>query len=157
MILRPIAAADRPAVLALNAANVELLAPLDEERLVEITAWADLAHVVEHDDAFAGFVVTMPAGTSYDSVNYRWFTEHLDDFYYLDRIALDASMRRAGLGTAVYDEVEQRARAHGRLALEVNLEPPNEASLAFHRGRGYREVHRQESHGHVVTLMVKEL
>ncbi len=43
------------------------------------------------------------------------------------------------------------------MCLEVNLDPPNEPSLAFHRRRGYVEVGRQVATGHLVSLMVKEL
>ncbi|WP_310961929.1 GNAT family N-acetyltransferase [Nocardioides terrisoli] len=157
MRLRPITAADHAAVLALNQAHVELLAPLDVPGLVALAGQADLAHVVEHDGRFAGFVVTLAPGSPYDSVNYRWFAERYDDFYYLDRIVLAEPFRRLGLGTRVYDEVEERAREHGRMALEVNLDPPNEPSLAFHGGRGYVEVGRQESQGHLVALLVREL
>ena len=42
----------------------------------------------------------------------------------------------------VYDEIEARARLAPVMCLEVNLDPPNEPSLAFHRRRGYVEVGR---------------
>jgi predicted GNAT superfamily acetyltransferase len=156
-LLRPIEPRDEAAVLALNAANVELLAPMDAARLDQLRGWADLARVVEHDGAFAGFVFTFGPGTSYDSENYRWFSARYDDFYYLDRIVLLDRFRRRGLGSRVYDEVEQRARAHGRMALEVNLDPPNHGSLAFHDRRGYVEVGTLGDPGHVVSLRVKDL
>lgn len=156
-LLRPIGPADHAEVLSLNQANVELLAPLDEPGLVALADTADLAHVIEHDGAFAGFVVTLAPAAAYDSVNYRWFAERFDDFYYLDRIVLAAPFRRRGLGGRVYDEVERHARRHGRMALEVNLDPPNSASLAFHAGRGYVQVSTQEAYGHLVSLQVLEL
>lgn len=156
-LLRPIEPADHAAVLALNEANVELLAPLDESRLLQLQQWADLAHVIEHEGRFAGFVLTFLPGAAYDSVNYRWFTERYDRFYYLDRIALVPEVRRLGLGTRVYDEVERRALSQDRMALEVNLDPPNVPSLRFHEGRGYVGVGTQEALGHVVSLMVRDL
>jgi predicted GNAT superfamily acetyltransferase len=156
-LLRPIEPRDRTAVLDLNAANVELLAPMDADRLEQLRGWADLAHVVEHEGAFAGFLLTFRPGTAYDSENYRWFSGRYDDFYYLDRIVLVDRFRRLGLGGQVYDEVERRARAHGRMALEVNLDPPNVGSLAFHDKRGFVEVGTLGSPGHVVSLRVKSL
>lgn len=155
--LRPITPSDHADVLALNEAHVELLAPMDEARLVQLQQWADLAHVIEHEGSFAGFVVTLLPGAEYDSVNYRWFSSRYDDFLYLDRIVLAPGVRRLGLGSRVYDEVEDRARPHGRMALEVNLAPPNVPSLRFHEGRGYVAVGTQEALGHVVSLMVREL
>jgi predicted GNAT superfamily acetyltransferase len=155
--LRPIAPSDVDDVLALNERNVVKLAPLDAARLGVIRDWADRVDVLEVDGSFAGFVVTFGPGTAYDSENYRWFTERFDDFYYLDRIVLHEDFRRQGLGGYVYDDVEETARKHGRLALEVNLVPRNDASLAFHQRRGYVEVGRLGDDDHLVTLMTKEL
>lgn len=156
--LRPMTPRDHPHVLALNAANVEALAPLDEDRLREIEGAADRFDVLEEDGDFAGFVVTFAPGAAYDSENYRWFAERHDrDFYYLDRIVLASAMRRRGLGSFVYDDVEATARPSGRLALEVNLVPRNDASLAFHDRRGYVEVGRLGDGDHLVSLMEKRL
>jgi predicted GNAT superfamily acetyltransferase len=58
----------------------------------------------------------------------------------------------------VYDEIEARARRVGPvMCLEVNLDPPNQPSLEFHRRRGYAEVGQDDSTGHLVSLLVKEL
>ena len=43
------------------------------------------------------------------------------------------------------------------MTLEVNVDPPNPPSLAFHAGRGYVEVGRGGPDDHVVSLMAKEL
>jgi uncharacterized protein len=155
--LRPITPSDVDDVLALNERNVVKLAPLDAARLAEIQDWADRVDVLDVDGDFAGFVVTFGPGTPYDSDNYRWFTDRFDDFYYLDRIVLHEDFRRRGLGGFVYDDVEETARKHGRLALEVNLVPRNDASLAFHESRGYVEVGRLGDDDHLVTLMTREL
>jgi predicted GNAT superfamily acetyltransferase len=156
--LRPLTDHDEAAVLALNETNVVKLAPLDGDRLRQLREWAHRADAVEVDGAFAGFVITFTAGTAYDSENYRWFTERYGtDFYYLDRIVLDAKVRRGGIGSAVYDALERIAEPHGRMVLEVNLLPPNPASLSFHNGRGYKEVGTLGDSDHLVTLMVKEL
>ncbi|MGA8979549.1 MAG: GNAT family N-acetyltransferase [Pedococcus sp.] len=153
-LLRPITDEDVPAVLELNHRHVELLSPMDTARLERLRGWASRADVIVCDDEVAGFVLVFSPGTDYDSENYRWFSQRYGtDFDYLDRIVVDDAFRRRGLASAVYDAVEASASARGRLVLEVNLEPPNEASLAFHRGRGYREVHQLGATGHVVSLM----
>lgn len=156
--LRPVTPRDHPHVLALNAANVEALAPLDEDRLRDIERVADRFDVLEEDGDFAGFVVTLGPGAAYDSPNYGWFAERHDrDFYYLDRIVLASTVRRRGLGSFVYDEIEAAARPYGRLTLEVNLVPRNEVSLAFHDRRGYVEVGRLGDDDHLVSLREKRL
>lgn len=157
-VLRPIAPDDHAAVLAWNEEHVELLSPLDESRLVTLLGWTDLGSVITVDGRDLGFVLTFGPDSPYDSPNFRWFAERHDRFYYLDRVVVDPAARRTGLGTQVYDEIEDRARQVGQvMCLEVNLDPPNEPSLAFHRGRGYTEVGRDDATGHLVSLMVKAL
>jgi uncharacterized protein len=155
--LRPLRDTDVADVLHLNDANVVKLAPMDEERLQLLRGLADRFDVVDVDGAFAGFVVTFAPGVAYDSENYRWFSARHRSFYYLDRIVLHADFRRRGLGGFVYDEMERVAAPYRRLALEVNLEPRNDPSLAFHARRGYVEVGRLGEDGHVVSLMEKAL
>ena len=157
-MLRPITDGDVPDVLALNDRNVEVTAPMDKERLEMMRGYADRVDVLEHDGAFAGFVITFPSGTAYDAEKYRWFSERFETFCYLDRIVLHESVRRRGFGSFVYDEVEaDAARRFGRLLLEVNVLPPNEASLAFHTGRGFAEVGRVADDSKQVAMMQKVL
>jgi len=66
--------------------------------------------------------------------------------------------RRRGVAGQVYDEVE--ARTVGRaplLTLEVNSDPPNEASLAFHAARGFEQVGERDLDDHTVAMLVKRL
>ena len=160
--LRPMTEPDVADVLALNEAEVHLLAPLDEEKLGRIHALARAVDVIEVDGGFGGFVITVGAGTAYWSELYRWFDERYDDFVYLDRVVLHERVRRRGVGRAVYDRLEDQARqelaARGmtpRMTLEVNVDPPNEPSLAFHRNRGYVEVGQQVWSDHLLTMMEK--
>lgn len=157
-LLRPITDTDLPAVLGWNAAHVELLSPLDQVRLAELLAAADTAAVIESQGHDAGFVLTFAAGAAYDSVNYRWFADRHPDFVYLDRIVVDPAVRRTGVASLVYDALENDAATRAPvLCLEVNIDPPNEASLAFHRSRGFVEVGRQLAGGHLVALFEKPL
>jgi predicted GNAT superfamily acetyltransferase len=155
--LRPLRDTDVADVLTLNRRNVVKLAPMDEARLQELRGLADRFDVLDVDGAFAGFVVTFGPGTAHDSENYRWFSERHRRFYYLDRIVLHEDFRRRGLGGFVYDEIERVATPYKRLSLEVNLVPRNEASLAFHAGRGYTEVGVLGDEEHLVSLMEKPL
>ena len=110
------------------------------------------------DGQTAGFVLVFGPGTDYDSANYRWFSERYGtQFHYLDRIVIDDRFRRRGLASAVYDAVEETAQPRERLVLEVNIDPPNEPSLEFHRRRGYREVTQLGEPGHRVSLMARDI
>lgn len=156
--LRPLTADDSPQVLAWNAADVEYLSPLTPATLLRLEAEATAVEIIEHNGSPAGFVVTVAPGSSYRSPNYRWFAEHYgDSFLYLDRIVIDPPSRRLGLASRVYDLIEDRAQPRGRLVVEVNVEPPNVASLRFHAHRGFVEVGRHEAYGHVVALLSRSL
>ena len=157
-MLRPMVDEDVVDVLQLNADHVELLSPLDASRLADLRRWATRADVIISDGQTAGFVLVFGPGTAYDSQNYRWFSERYGtQFDYLDRIVIDDRFRRRGLASAVYDAVEESALPRERLVLEVNIDPPNQPSLEFHRLRGYREVTQLGEPGHRVSLMTREI
>ena len=156
--LRRINEADHDQVLALNKGNVAVLAPMDRARLVELDALADRFDVVDVQGEFGGFVITFAPGSSYDGKHYQWFGDRYGDrFYYLDRIVLSDKFRRQGLGTLVYDEIEHVGGKYDRLTLEVNLEPRNDTSLAFHAARGFVEVGRLGDETKLNSLMAKDL
>ena len=155
--LRPLRETDVADVLALNAANVTALAPMDQTRLHELKTQADRFDVLDVEGEFGGFVIAFAPEAAYESENYRWFSGRHRRFYYLDRIVLHEPFRRRGFGSFVYDEIERVAAPYGRLALEVNLVPRNEVSLAFHERRGYVEVGRLGDEEHLVSLMERPL
>lgn len=144
--LRPIRLDDPVEVdtaVALNNAAVPAVNGLNADRLRELAGIAAYADVVEDSaGALAGVVLVLPAGAAYDSALYGWFAQRYDAFLYLDRIVVHPAHRRQGVGRLVYDTMEDRARSAGRLLCEVNLDPPNPSSLAFHADRGYVEVGR---------------
>jgi predicted GNAT superfamily acetyltransferase len=92
----------------------------------------------------------------------------IDDVLTLNQANLDAVSRmdedrlgqlRAwadrGLGGFAYDELERVAAKYGRMTLEVNLVPRNDASLAFHARRGYDEVGRLGDQRYQVSMLEK--
>jgi predicted GNAT superfamily acetyltransferase len=157
MRLRAIGRGDWPAVLGLNETSVNELSPLDDARLEFILSCSHRALVAEAEDGIAAFAVAMAPQSAYDSANYAWFEQRFKRFLYLDRIAVDAAHRRRGIAALMYDEIEDAAREFGRMVCDVNVEPRNDASLAFHAGRGYVEIDRLEHPTKIVALMCKEL
>jgi uncharacterized protein len=157
MRLRAIERGDWPAVLALNVESVRELSPLDLGRLEYVLGCTHRAIVAEGDGEVTAFALAMAPGSVYDSRNYVWFGERFERFLYLDRIAVARAHRRRGIGARIYDDMERAAGEFGRMVCDVNLEPRNDASLAFHYARGYREIGRLEHPGKVVALMCKEL
>jgi predicted GNAT superfamily acetyltransferase len=145
---------DVAAVLALNQAEVPRLGPLrDADHLTELLSRCHLALVARETDLL-GFVLAIAPGSDYASVNYRWFEARGTDHLYVDRLAVAREARRQGVASALYDAVEEQARADRRaeVTCEVNVRPRNEASLAFHHARGFEEVGRQDTSGGALTV-----
>ena len=144
--------------LTLNNGSVPHINELDRAELDRLFGLAALALTAEVDGAFAGFCITFPPGIDYASLNYGWFSRNYDDFVYLDRIAIDPSYRRLGVGRAFYAHVVDRfTGVFAQLLCEVNVRPRNDASLAFHHSIGFREVGRQDTDGGKKTVSLLAL
>lgn len=161
MRVRDVAGDDLAAVHALNVASLPAVSEVSVEGFRWFLEVADYFRLVEIDGELAGFLLGLRPGRPYDSLNYRWFNERYRDFCYIDRLAVDDRFRRRGVASALYADFERHARALDAplLACEVNLEPPNEVSLAYHAHHGFIEVGQQdtESGRKRVSLMVKTL
>lgn len=158
--LRPGTDADAAAVLALNNASVPHVNELSADTLAQIVAMSAHYTVAEDAEGILGFVICIPSGRSYWSDNYNWFGERFDAFLYLDRVAVAARAQRRGIGRALYDDLHARAvERWPRIALEVNLRPPNPGSVAFHAAMGYSAVGVREYHegANAVQMYLKEL
>ena len=161
MVIRPATPADFPAILALNAASVAVLAPMDHALLEELHAQAHYHRVIEENGAVLAFLLVFREGVRYDSPNYLWFSAHYPRFLYIDRIVVSASARGRGLGPALYADLIAVARNSGvdLLCCEYDLEPPNPGSARFHAGFGFHEVGKQRVAGgkKSVSLQILDL
>lgn len=144
--MRDATAADSAAVLALNNAHVPHVNALSVEDFTWIVERAGHYRAVEDAEGIAGFVLCIPSGLEYWSANYKWFAARYDSFLYLDRVVVALRLRREGVGRALYDDLHKGVqRQWPRIALEVNLRPPNPVSIDFHRAMGYVEVGVREA------------
>jgi predicted GNAT superfamily acetyltransferase len=157
MTVRDATPADRPRLLALNEESEQELSELDMQRLEYILSLAHRTLVVEGEGEIAAFAIAIAPGADYDSRNYLWFGERYEQFLYLDRIAVAAPHRRNGFGARIYDAMEDSAVPFRRMVCDVNVDPPNDVSLAFHKARGYRELGRLQHSKKAVMLLGKEL
>jgi uncharacterized protein len=158
--IRPFAEHDVPHALLLNNANVPELNELDAAEVARLADLADVALTAEVDGHFAGFCWAIGPGQPYGSLNYGWFSRNYTDFVYLDRIAVHPDFRRYGIGRGFYAElVSAFTNRYPVLTCEVNVRPPNEASLRFHHSIGFREVAQQDTDDgkKTVSLMALEL
>ena len=150
--LRPFRDRDLDALVAVNDAAYPAVPITPASELAELIAMSSVVVVVD-DGAPAGFVLGMAPGLDYQSENYLFFSARARElgntFVYVDRIVLAAHLRGQGLGPQLYDAVFAEARRAGaaEVLCEVNLEPPNPGSLAFHARLGFVEVGRQSTKG----------
>ncbi len=161
-MIRDATSDDRAALLALNAANVPEVGPLDDAKLTEFLQRAPYRKVLELDGDVVGMLVGLTeVDRWYASPNYGWFAERYESFAYVDRVALAEPARGQGWGPAFYDDFERWARSNGRsvLCAEINTEPPNPRSLRFHERFGFVEVGRFRPYGPDTeeAMVVKEL
>lgn len=157
-MIRDMTTADLGAALALNNLNVPALNELDEAEIGRLLGMSLVSLAAEVDGAFAGFCITFAPGVDYGSLNYAWFSRNYMEFAYLDRIAVDPTYRRYGIGRAFYAELRQRlAGTAPVLCCEVNVRPRNDASLEFHQSIGFREVAQQDTDGGKKTVSLLEL
>lgn len=157
-LLRPMEERDWPAVLALNAESEEVLAPMDEARLRRFAHWADLILTAEREGRTAGFLIALREGLSYESENYRWFSQRYPCFLYVDRMVIGAPWRGQGLGRQSYRRIFDRARETGVpvVTAEIDTEPVyNAASLGLHAAMGFREVGTQYVRGETIRVSLQ--
>lgn len=131
----------RAAVLALNARVETHTSPLDPARLDALLAASSLSLATPDG---AAFVIAFDEGADYDSPNFLWFRNRLDSFLYVDRIVVAPALRGLGMARALYGRVFAAVAAAGRerVVCEVNFEPPNPGSDAFHAALGFAEMGR---------------
>lgn len=150
-----LAGSDGEALLALNNAHAVELSWLEPERLAHLVSEAFVARRVGVADAL---LLTFDQAADYDSVNYLWFRERYPAFVYVDRVVVADSARGRGLARALYDDLFAAAKAagHERIVCEVNSDPPNPASDAFHAALGFVPVGTAEIHGGKKTVTYLE-
>ncbi len=152
---------DYPTVLDLNEASVHYLSPLDSERLARLADACCQLRVAERDGEVIGFLMAFADEADYDSVNYQWFATRYRRFAYIDRVVVREDCRGLGLARQFYQALEIWAAHHDmvRLTCEVDVEPPNVASIAFHHKAGFVEVGRQTAGdgSKIVSLLTKPL
>ena len=155
--IRSLVPDDLPRLLALNNAAVPAVNKLDAPALAALAEHSHLAVAVVADDApdvALGFAILFVAGADYESENYRWFSGRSTDFLYVDRIVVADGFRGQGLGQVLYDAIFGAARREllAEVLCEVNLEPPNPGSLAFHDRLGFTEVGQLSTKGDTVVV-----
>jgi len=156
--LTPIGEEALPAILALNNEHARELSWLELPKLRHLVGEAFLALRAGKADAF---LLAFDQDADYGSENFLWFKARYPRFAYVDRVAVASHARGRGLARAFYETLFAKARAAGHtlVTCEVNSDPPNPGSDAFHAAMGFREVGTAAIYGgeRSVRYFVREL
>ena len=153
-----IESADFSAILSLNEGDEVFLAPLDAEGLRALLQQA--SHVGLRDDGREAFLIGLDQDARYGSPNFRWFKERFPRFAYVDRLVVAPHARGRGIGRSLYEDFFDVARraGHDLIACEVNVDPPNPTSDAFHAALGFEEIGRAAVYvSKTVRYLIKRL
>lgn len=141
--IRPLLDLDIAASLALNNAHAVELSeetPGTWDELVSV-AWAAWG-IADEAGRLAAMLIALDDVGRPRGPNHRWFQERRDNFVYVDRVVTAAFARNRGLARQLYVALIDAARRAGResVVCEVNIDPPNPGSLAFHTRLGFAPV-----------------
>ena len=158
MQIRLVEQEDLPKVWKLNELSVPNVSSISVAELEWFTQESKLFVVAVDKEQITGFMVVLAPGSTYMSLNYRYFSGHYSDFHYVDRIVIAEEYRGDGVGSLLYQYLFDTTSS-GVITCEVNLKPYNEGSFKFHKSKGFKEVARQQTDGgkKEVLLMVKKV
>ena len=149
---------DEAAILALNNEHAAELSWLEPERLSFLLSEA---FYIRRIGALEAFIMTFDQEANYDSPNFLWFCERYERFIYVDRVVVAAHARGRGHARRLYQDLFEHAEraGHTLVTCEVNADPPNPASDAFHAALGFTEVGDAVIHGgkKAVRYYVKQI
>ncbi len=139
------------AIQNLSSLDVAIMLPLNNAHSRETSALDDASCTALLDMAFyarcidrgaTAFLIALDHKAFYGSPNFLWFKAARESFVYIDRIIVSSSARGRGIARLLYDDLFAAARkaGHDRVVCEVNIDPPNLVSEAFHVTMGFEGV-----------------
>ncbi|WP_371195192.1 GNAT family N-acetyltransferase [Glaciecola sp. SC05] len=147
-------------ILVLNEISVAVLSPLNREKLLHLISQSQLAKVVLIENKVVAFLLAFGAKADYQSINYQWFNARYEAFLYIDRIVVSQAYRGKGIATEMYNYLVAYAVSASlpRLVAEIDIQPPNNASLKFHQRFEFVEVEQLiHSENKIVSLQSRSI
>ena len=130
---------------------------LEVGALEEMAKIAFCAYAISPD---IGLLLAFDENADYQNENFNNLKELTNNFIYIDRVIINKEYWGMGLGSAFYDILSELAQEANKdkLVCEVNIEPLNEDSIAFHEALGFSPIGEKElSNGKTVRYYQLEL
>lgn len=143
---------DAASVLLLNNKNAEETSALDDASLKTLLDMAFYARGI--DRGATAFLIALEHSAAYVNPNFMWFKASRHSFVYIDRIIVSISARGRGIARVLYEDLFTAVKrgGHDRVVCEVNVEPPNPISEAFHLAMGFEVVGQATIHNGMKTV-----
>ena len=143
---------DATSVLLLNNTNAQETSALDDASLKTLLDMAFYARGI--DRGATAFLIALEHSAAYVNPNFMWFKASRHSFVYIDRIIVSISARGQGIARILYEDLFAAAKrgGHDRVVCEVNVEPPNPISEAFHLAMGFEVVGQATIHNGMKTV-----
>ena len=141
--VRAMVSGDKAQVLLLNAGARPHVAPLDDAELTRLCSLSDAHLVAAAGDVVVGYTLNFADDAAYDGEEFLVFGSLIArPFVYIDQVVVLSSVRGTGVGRILYTALEHTALIRGAhsLCCEVNTDPPNPGSLAFHHRLGFSAI-----------------
>lgn len=146
---------DLQAAWQLNQSEIPHVSDISFETLKRLVSESCYFRGIKVGGRLTCFLIGFDETANYESVNYQWFRKEYSGLFYIDRIVVHSDFRRNGFATALYKDAEEWAsKSSGVLTAEVNLDPPNPVSLAFHEKFGFVPVGEQKTEGGTKTVVM---
>ena len=143
---------DATVILSLNNAHAKETSSLDEASLTALLTMAFYARGI--DRGATALLIALDHNATYASPNFMWFKASGQPFVYIDRVIVSSSARGRGIARLLYGDLFAAAKqaGHDRVVCEVNIEPPNLVSEAFHVALGFGGVGQATIHNGTKTV-----
>ena len=150
--IHDLSSSDATVILSLNNAHAKETSSLDN---VSLKLLLDMAFYTRGIDRGAtAFLIALDHNASYGSPNFVWFKATRESFVYIDRVIVASAARGLGIARFLYEDLFAAAiqAGHDRVVCEVNIEPPNLASEAFHAAMGFDGIGQGSIHNGTKTV-----
>tara|TARA_B100000242_G_scaffold233979_1_gene173889 strand:- start:50 stop:538 length:489 start_codon:yes stop_codon:yes gene_type:complete len=125
----------------INQQQVPKVGSVSLEEFIYLIKISDISYGSIKKGICLGFVICLRENTNYKSINYKFFQNRHNKFFYIDRIAIANKYQSSGIGSILYNKLLSiKVKFNIPICAEVNIDPPNESSINFHRKHGFSEI-----------------